>query len=174
MRRRFPGLASASVLAATLALMATAPTARADEAAARITGDGIVKVMSAYAFTETIDRLKADITAKKIKYFLTVDQARLAADAGIALKPSTLLMFGNPPLGTQFITSRAEAGLDWPVRLLVSETARGEVQVSYTDFQWIARRHAITDRDAQFKMASEVIRSITASIAGPRRAESPN
>ncbi|MEK6588625.1 MAG: DUF302 domain-containing protein, partial [Chloroflexota bacterium] len=45
--------------------------------------------------------------------------SKLAADAGIKLQPSVLLIFGNPPLGTQFITANANAGLDWPVRLLV-------------------------------------------------------
>jgi uncharacterized protein (DUF302 family) len=75
-----------------------------------------------------------------------------------------LLMFGNPPLGTQFITSNPTAGLDWPVRLLVSEDSTGAVWASYTDFDWIAHRHRINDRQAQFKMASEVIGSITSSI----------
>lgn len=127
--------------------------------------DGIVKVRSAYPFGETVERLKADIAAKNIMLFLDVDQKRLAADAGIALKPSTLLLFGNPPLGTQFMTSNPTAGVDWPVRLLVTEDASGSVWASYTDFNWIARRHGITDRVAQFKMASDVIGSITSSIA---------
>ena len=138
------------------------------------TGDGVVKVRSAYPFAETIARLKADIGAKKIQFFLDVDQSKLAADAGIALHPSTLLMFGNPPLGTQFITAKPEAGLDWPVRLLVSEATPGEVTVSYTDFAWIARRHAIGNREAQFKMASEVIASITGSVAGSKARPAAN
>jgi len=93
-----------------------------------------------------------------------VDQSQLAAGAGIALRPSVLLTFGNPPLGTQFITSNPNAGLDWPVRLLVFESEKGEVWTAYTDFGWIARRHGIKNREAQFKMASEVIASITSSV----------
>lgn len=129
------------------------------------TEDGIVRVKSAYGVDETIQRLKADIQAKGIKFFLAVDQADLAAKAGIPLKRSTLLVFGNPPLGIQFLTANPNAGLDWPVRLLVNEDTEGGVWATYTDFGWIARRHAITDRAAQFKMASEVIASITSSIA---------
>jgi uncharacterized protein (DUF302 family) len=113
---------------------------------------------------QTIERLKRDIADKGIMFFQEVDQAKLAADAGIALRPSTLLIFGNPPLGTQFITSNPNSGLDWPVRLLVFEDADGAVWTAYTDFAWIARRHKISDRGAQFKMASEVIASITSSI----------
>ena len=126
--------------------------------------DGIVKVKSAYPMDETIERLKKDIAAKGIKFFDEIDQSKLAADAGIKLHPSVLLVFGNPPLGTQFITANANAGLDWPVRLLVFENDKGEVWAAYTDFDWIARRHGIKNRNDQFKMASSVITSITSSV----------
>ena len=74
-------------------------------------------------------------------------------------------MFGNPALGSHFITSNPQAGLDWPVRLLVTQDEQGTVWAVYTDFAWIARRHGITDREAEFKMASSVIASITSSVA---------
>jgi uncharacterized protein (DUF302 family) len=126
--------------------------------------DGVVRVKSVYPIGETVNRLKDDIAGKGIMFFSEVDQSQLAAGAGIALRPSILLTFGNPPLGTQFITSNANAGLDWPVRLLVFENERGEVWTAYTDFGWIARRHGINNRGAQFKMASQVIASITSSV----------
>jgi uncharacterized protein (DUF302 family) len=126
--------------------------------------DGIITVKSAYPMGETIARLKKDIADKGIKFFDEIDQSKLAADAGIKLHPSVLLVFGNPPLGTQFITANANAGLDWPVRLLVFENDKGEVWTAYTDFEWIARRHGIKNRTDQFKMASSVIASITSSV----------
>jgi uncharacterized protein (DUF302 family) len=67
--------------------------------------DGIVRVRSAYAMEETVARIRADIAAKGILFFQAVDQSQLAAKAGIALRPSTLLEFGNPPLGAQFATA---------------------------------------------------------------------
>jgi uncharacterized protein (DUF302 family) len=127
--------------------------------------DGIVRIRSAYALDETISRIKKDIADKGIRFFSEIDQSKLAADAGIKLRPSTLLVFGNPPLGTQFITSNPNAGLDWPVRLLVTQEDDGSVWTVYSDFGWIARRHGIKNRDAQFKMASQVIASITSSVA---------
>jgi len=127
--------------------------------------DGVVRVKSAYTIGETVSRLKNDIAGKGIMFFSELDQSQLAAGAGITLRPSVLLTFGNPPLGTQFITSNPNAGLDWPVRLLVFENEKGEVWTTYTDFGWIARRHGIKNREAQFKMASEVIASITSSVA---------
>ena len=126
--------------------------------------DGVVRVKSAFPIGETIERLKKDIADKGIKFFDEIDQSKLAADAGIKLQPSVLLVFGNPPLGTQFITANPDAGLDWPVRLLVFENEKGEVFAAYTDFEWIARRHGIKNRKDQFKMASMVIGSITSSV----------
>jgi len=146
-------------LLATLALVMLAVPAMAQN-------DGIVRVRSAYSMPETIARIKQDVAAKGILFFGEVDQAALAAAAGIKLRPSTLLTFGNPPLGTLFITAKAEAGLDWPVRLLVTQDEQGVVWAVYTDFKWIAARHGIRDRDEQFATAAKVIASITGTVSG--------
>ena len=136
------------------------------EASAAMTDNGIVTTRSAYPFDETITRIKADIAQKGIKFFLEVDQQKLAADAGIKLTGrSTLLIFGNPALGSHFITSNRQAGIDWPVRLLVTEAESGGVFVVNNDFDWIARRHSITNRPDQFAMATKVITSIVGSVA---------
>ena len=150
-------LCSAACVAFLLTLSAPMTTRAADE-------DGIIRVKSAYSMAETIARLKQDIADKGIRFFDEIDQSKLAADAGIQLRPSTLLIFGNPPLGTLFLTSNPAAGLDWPVRLLVVEDDRGQVWALYTDFSWIAHRHGIKDRDAAFNMATNVIASITSSV----------
>jgi uncharacterized protein (DUF302 family) len=135
--------------------------------------DGIIKVKSSYPMSETISRIKKHIADKGIRFFSEIDQSKLAADAGIKLRPSTLLVFGNPPLGTQFITSNPNAGLDWPVRLLVTQEDDGSVWTVYTDFGWIARRHRISDREAQFRMATQVVTSITSSVASGRHPTGP-
>lgn len=129
--------------------------------------DGVVRVKSAYPMEETVARLKKDVAAKGITFFQEIDQSKLAAGAGIKVRPSTLLVFGNPPLGTQFIAARPEAGLDWPVRLLVQQDDKGDVWAVYTDFGWIARRHGVSGAAAKpFETASGVIGSITASVKG--------
>jgi uncharacterized protein (DUF302 family) len=129
--------------------------------------DGIVRVKSAYPLDETVARLKKDIAAKGIRFFHEVDQHKLAAEAGIKVRPSTLLVFGNPPLGTQFLNASPQAGIDWPVRLLVQQDERGDVWAIYTDFNWIARRHGVGDGDRKpFETASGVIASITSSVRG--------
>jgi uncharacterized protein (DUF302 family) len=148
----------AAVIAFCLSLGLTA-RASADEM------NGIVRVKSAYGMEETIARLKKDVTDKGIMFFSEISQSDLAAKAGIKLRPSTLLVFGNPPLGTLFLTSNPDAGLDWPVRVLVHQDEAGNVWAVYTDFAWIARRHHIADRDDAFKMATMVIASITSTVA---------
>lgn len=155
-----------AVLFAAAAATSAMPLTAAAQAAR---DDGVVRVKSAYPIDETIARLKKDIAAKGIRFFDEIDQSQLAANAGVKLagvRRSTLLVFGNPPLGTQFLNARPEAGLDWPVRLLVQEDAQGNVYASYTDFAWIARRHGIAPDTEQFKTASGVIASIASSVAG--------
>jgi uncharacterized protein (DUF302 family) len=161
-------LAQCAWLALGLALGACATTPAGQVQPATF-DSGVVQVPSAYGMAETIARVKQDIAAKGIMFFDAYDQQKLAADAGIELPPSTLLVFGNPPLGVQFLTANPLAGLDWPVRLLIFEDGSGQVWAAYTDFAHIARRHGITDRDAAFKMASEVIGAITGTIAASSR-----
>jgi uncharacterized protein (DUF302 family) len=157
-------ICSAAALAFTL-ILAQGPHASAEGLKPATAGSGVIAIRSAYTVAETVARLKTDIAAKGIVFFGEIDQAALAAKAGIELKPSILLIFGNPPLGTQFIAANPQAGLDWPVRLLVYRDAEGRVWVAYTDFEWIARRHGVTTRNPQFHMASQVAGSIAASVA---------
>jgi uncharacterized protein (DUF302 family) len=148
-----------------LALLSLARPADADEAGAAPNAAGVIAIRSAYDVSETVDRLKKDIAAKGIVFFQEIDQTTLAAKAGIELRPSFLLVFGNPPLGTQFITANPQAGLDWPVRMLVYRDAQGQVWVAYSDFAWIAKRHGVATREAEFLMATQVAASIASSVA---------
>ena len=146
---------------ATLAFALAAPVLAQQ---APVGADGLVRVRSAYSMDETIRRIRADIADKGILFFQAVDQSALAAKAGISLHPSTLLEFGNPPLGAQFLTANPSAGLDWPVRLLVSQDESGTVWATWTDFGWIARRHGITNRQEQFAKATSVVESIASTV----------
>jgi uncharacterized protein (DUF302 family) len=145
--------------------MSSASHGNAESVKPEASASGVIATRSAYGVEETVERLKKDIAAKGIVFFQEIDQAAIAAKAGVELKPSILLIFGNPPLGTQFIAANPQAGLDWPVRMLVYRDAAGEVWVAYSDFEWIARRHGVTSRDAQFHMASQVAASIASSVA---------
>ena len=125
--------------------------------------DGVIKQRSDYGFDETVTRLKGDIAAKGIRFFDEIDQTKLGESASLPINRSTLLLFGNPPLGVQFLQSNPVAGLDWPVRMLVTRDDDGTVWISWTDFRFVAGRYQLRDRDAQIKMASEVAASIASS-----------
>lgn len=154
-----------NLLSATLAAMALSAVPLASAQSAAPAADGIVRVKSAYPMDETVARIRDDIAKKGITFFAQIDQDKLAAAANIKIGPSVLLIFGNPALGTQFMQRNPEAGIDWPVRILVYRDASGAVFAEYTDFVWIARRHGIASDDAPFRTANGVIASITSSVA---------
>lgn len=137
--------------------------ANAAASAATAPANGVIRQRSDYAFGETITRIKADVAAKGIRFFNEIDQQELGAGANLPIGRSTLLLFGNPPLGVQFLQSNPLAGLDWPVRMLVSQDADGAVWISWTDFRFVADRYQLADRDSQIAMAGEVAASIASS-----------
>ncbi|MGK9204409.1 DUF302 domain-containing protein [Sinorhizobium meliloti] len=126
--------------------------------------DGIVTVKSRYSVSETVNRIKRSAEDKGITLFGVIDQAKLGNAAGNEVRPSRLVMFGNPALGTTFITANPLAGLDWPVRVLVYQEKDGSVYAAYTDFDWIAKRHRISNRKGEFAMASQVIEAVTSIV----------
>ena len=127
---------------------------------------GVIRLRSDNGFDDTVARLKADVQAKGVRFFDAIDQSGLGAAVELKIRRSTLVLFGNPPLGVQFLQSNPYAGLDWPVRMLVVEQPDG-VYVAWTDFAEIAARYGLMNRDAQLKMASEVAASI--ATAATRR-----
>jgi len=163
-------MVASALLAATLCSQAVLATPTlAQSAIATAHADGVLRVRSAHSFDETVTRLKADIAAKGIRFFTEIDQSQLGEAAGISLPPSRLLIFGNPPLGLQFLTSNRLAGLDWPVRMLVAQDADGSVWVAWTDFAAISDRYALADRNAAIAMATTVSGSIASSVSPSTR-----
>lgn len=144
--------------ASTSASAAAAPTATTQ-------ASGVLRLASNHSVEETVARIKQSVEAKSIRYFTAIDQQQLGASANLPIRKSTLVLFGNPPLGVQFIQANPYAGLDWPVRMLVRETADGKTEIAYTDFAFIGQRYGITGKDAQLKMASEVAATVAREAA---------
>lgn len=163
MARFHPLIGAILVSAMTPLGLAAATPAAAQTAVAP--AEGIVRIQSANSFEETVAKLKADVAAKGIRFFDEIDQTALGAGADLKIGRSTLVLFGNPPLGVQFLQSNPYSGLDWPVRMLVVEQPDGEVWIAWTDFRTIAARYHIVDREQQFGMAREVAESIASAAA---------
>ena len=96
---------------------------------------------SAHDFDATLGRLSASLEANGITIFARVDHAAGAASAGLFLRPTTLLIFGNPAAGTPLMEAAQTSAIDLPLKMLVWEDASGIVNLSYNDPSWIAARH---------------------------------
>jgi len=157
-------LLAGAVLASTPALAAAAQPAPASASSvAAAPARGVLRQVSGHDFDDTIRRIRADLGTKNIPVFAEIDQQRLGAGAKLPIRRSTLILFGNPPLGVQFLQANPLAGLDWPVRMLVTEDADGRVWIAWTDFAFIADRYAIAGREPQLAMATQVAASVAAS-----------
>ena len=105
--------------------------------------DGLVSVASGFSARETMERLLAALPARNMTVFARVDHAAGAAAVGMPLRPTDLVIFGNPKGGTVLMQDQQRAGIDLPLKALVWEDADGKVWVSYNDPAWIARRHGV-------------------------------
>jgi len=113
--------------------------------AAAVAADGLITLKSRYGAVETMDRLEQQVRQRGLTVFARIDHATGAARAGKTLRPTTLLVFGNPQGGTPFMQCEQTVGIDLPLRALVWEDAFGQVWLGYNDPAYIARRHSVSN-----------------------------
>lgn len=111
--------------------------------------NGIVSIESRFGVSETIDRLAGTVTKLGLTVFARIDHAAGAREAGMPLRPTELLIFGNPKGGTPLMQDRQIAGIDLPVKALAWEDETGKVWLSYNAAEWIAARHGLGATSAQ-------------------------
>jgi uncharacterized protein (DUF302 family) len=105
--------------------------------------DGLVSVASGFSARDTMERLLAALPPRNMTVFARIDHAAGAAAVGMPLRPTDLVIFGNPKGGTVLMQDQQRTGIDLPLKALVWEDADGKVWVSYNDPAWIARRHGV-------------------------------
>jgi uncharacterized protein (DUF302 family) len=116
--------------------------------ASTMSEDGLITLASTFSVKDSLDRLEADLKTKGITVFARIDHAAGAASVGMPLRPTELLIFGNPKAGTPLMQSNQTIGIDLPLKLLGWQDADGKVWLTYGDPAWLARRHhlaAMTD-----------------------------
>jgi uncharacterized protein (DUF302 family) len=111
----------------------------------------LVTLPSAHGVIETVERLKSLLAQKGIQVFAHIDHAGAAQKVGLLLRPTQVLIFGNPQAGTPLMQSQQTIGLDLPLRVLVWEDAAGKVWLSYHRVEDLARRHHVTGHDKAVK-----------------------
>lgn len=104
-----------------------------------MTTEGLISLPSARPVAELIQRLEAALAAKGITVFARIDHAAGAAAAGMALRPTCVLIFGNPRAGTPLMQAQQPIGLDLPLRILAWQDAEGRNWLSYHDLGWLVR-----------------------------------
>ena len=127
----------------------------------------LVTLASAHSATETVERLRALLTQKGIELFAHIDHAAGATSVGLALRPTHVLIFGNPRAGTPLIQARQTAGLDLPLRVLVWEDGEGKVWLTYRSVKDLARQHHITGRDETVEALDKGLGALARTAAAP-------
>src|SRR5580693_3256557 len=104
---------------------------------------GLITIKSSHAPRDTMNRLEAAVTSKGMTVFARIDHAAGAVKAGLSLRPTELLIFGNAIAGTPLMQADQSMGIDLPLKAVVHEDAAGKVWLSYYDPTWLAKRHGI-------------------------------
>jgi uncharacterized protein (DUF302 family) len=107
--------------------------------------NGIISQPSPHSVTETIDRLEAVLQAKGITIFARIDQQAEAEKVGMSLRPTQLLLFGNPKAGTPLMVAEPTIALDLPLKVLAWEAADSKVWLSYNDASYLKQRFSLVD-----------------------------
>jgi uncharacterized protein (DUF302 family) len=108
-----------------------------------MSADGLVNLRSSNGPQDTMSRLEAAVKARGMTVFARIDHAAGAAAAGLPLRPTDLLIFGNARGGTPLMEAIQTMGIDLPLKALVWQDVAGNTWVSYNDPAWLARRHGI-------------------------------
>ena len=128
---------------------------------------GLVTVPSGHGASATLDRLEALLKAKGVTAFARVDHAAGAAAVGLSLRPTALLVFGDPRAGTPLMQANQTAGIDLPLKALAWEEAGGRSWLTYNDPAYVARRHGVVDRDDTVRALSAALEALTRVATAP-------
>ena len=128
---------------------------------------GLVTLPSAHGATETVERLKGLLAQKGIEVFAHIDHAAGATSVGLPLRPTQVLIFGNPWAGTPLMQARQTVGLDLPLRVLVWEDGEGKVWLTYRPVKDVARQHHISDRDETVQALDTGLGALARAAAAP-------
>ena len=131
--------------------------------------DGLITVRSSYGPEETMNRLETEVKAKGLTVFARIDHAAGAAEVGLSLRPTELLIFGNAKGGTPLMESVQTIGIDLPLKALVWQDASGNTWLSYNDPNWLAKRHGLGhEADAAVKAIAAALDAMAKTATAPQ------
>jgi uncharacterized protein (DUF302 family) len=127
--------------------------------------EGLTSIQSSLGPKETMDRLVAEINARGMTVFARIDHAAGAAEDGLKLRPTELIIFGNARGGTPLMQSAQTVGIDLPLKALVWQDAAGRTWISYNEPGWIAQRHGITDAQPVVNKMADLLSAMSRKAA---------
>lgn len=142
-----------------------AETSRAQTESPCRAGPPIVIVNSANSFEETLTKAQAGIDARGFKTFAVIDHAKGAASIGETLRPTTLIIFGNPKGGTPLIQTEQLLGLELPLKMLIAEGENGETRIAYRNIAQLFEEYGINDMAAPQAKIAAALGAIAAEAA---------
>ena len=104
---------------------------------------GIVNRPSNHSVDQTVEKLQALLQAKGVALFALVDHSGEAAKVGMTMRPTKLLIFGNPKAGTPLMLAAPSSAIDLPLKILVWEDSQSKVWISYNSAQYLQQRHRL-------------------------------
>ncbi len=107
------------------------------------TNNGILNKRSNYSVDETLERLKRTLQAKEVTIFGVVDHSGEAEKVGLKMRPTKLLIFGNPKVGTPVMLAAPSIAIDLPLKILIWEDGQGQVWLSYNSPVYLQERHGL-------------------------------
>lgn len=116
--------------------------------------EGLVTIASKYGVAETLAALESEIGRRGMSVFAKIDHGAGAQLAGLTLRPTVLLLFGNAKAGTPLMQQAQTLGIDLPLKLLVWEDEKGAVKISYDQPAWLAARHGVENETIVAAMAA--------------------
>ncbi len=128
---------------------------------------GVIRIKSNHDVPSTLDRLEKVLKEKGMKVFARINHAKGAASVGKQLRPTALIIFGNPKVGSPLMQCQQSVAIDLPQKALIWKDAQGTVWISYNDPRYLQSRHNIPG-------CNEVISKIGAALAGITKAASGN
>lgn len=128
----------------------------------------LVVKQSKLSVKETIDSLATALETKGVKVVARVDHAAGAKTAGMELRPTEVIIFGNPKLGTPLMQADQRAGLDLPLKVLAWQDADGKVFVTYTDPATLAARYRLDGKDDVLNAMAQALDAFSTAAAAGR------
>lgn len=123
------------------------------------TADGVVTTTVEDDVAATVDRIESAIEESPLTLVTTIDHAANAASAEMELPPTTLLLFGNPEVGTPLMQAERTVALDLPQKMLVWDED-GQTMVAYNDPAYLAERHGIEGQSDRLDQISSVLEGL--------------